>query len=120
MMLKLEGNPVHVNDKTDNTKEEIEEFVQFSKILKNTHEASIIMGDINAKVELEQNIRWLDHMILVNGEAINNIRYANDTTLITNSQEGLQKLMNEVTQEGERCGLRLNYKEDKVMAITHK
>ena len=55
----------------------------------------------------ENILRNLDDLngIKVNGENINNIRYADDTALIAGSQEDLQKLLNTVVAESERMGL---------------
>ena len=47
---------------------------------------------------------------------INNLRYANDTTLMAESQEGLKSLLMRVKEDSERAGLRLNIQKTKIMA----
>ena len=42
------------------------------------------------------------------GRNINNLRYADDTTLMAESEEELKKLLMRVKEESERAGLRLN------------
>ena len=42
------------------------------------------------------------------GEIINNLRYADDTTLIAESQEELKSLLIKVKEESEKPGLKLN------------
>ena len=56
--------------------------------------------------------------IKVNGRFVNNIRYADDTVIIANSQEGLQNLINAITREGDAFGLKINTEKTKTMVIS--
>ena len=47
---------------------------------------------------------------------INNLRYANDTTLMAESEEGLKSLLMKVKEESEKVGLKLNIQKTKIMA----
>ena len=47
---------------------------------------------------------------------INNLRYADDTTLMAESEEELKRLLMEVKEEGEKVGLKLNIQKTKIMA----
>ena len=47
---------------------------------------------------------------------INNLRYADDTTLITESKEELKSLFMKVKEESEKVGLKLNIQKTKMMA----
>ena len=47
---------------------------------------------------------------------INNLRYANDTTLMAESEEELKSLMMKVKEESEKVGLKLNIQKIKIMA----
>ena len=47
---------------------------------------------------------------------INNLRYADDTTLMAESEEELKSLLMRVKEESERAGLKLNIKTTKIMA----
>ena len=47
---------------------------------------------------------------------INNLRYADDTTLMVESKEELKSLLMRVKEESERAGLRLNTKKPKIRA----
>ena len=47
---------------------------------------------------------------------INNIRYADDTTLMTESEEELKNLLMKVKEESEKVGLKLNIQKIKIMA----
>ena len=47
---------------------------------------------------------------------INNLRYADDTTLTAESEEELKNLLMKVKEESEKVGLKLNIKETKIMA----
>ena len=48
--------------------------------------------------------------------SINNLRYADDTTLMAESKEELKSFLMRVKEESERAGLRLNIKKTKIMA----
>ena len=47
---------------------------------------------------------------------INNLRYADDTTLMAESQEELKSLLMKMKQENEKVGLKLNIQKTKIMA----
>ena len=51
------------------------------------------------------------------GEYINNLRYADDTVLIAESEEELQKLVNEVKERSLEYGLKMNTKKTKTMVV---
>ena len=53
--------------------------------------------------------------IKIAGRNINNLRYADDTTLITESEEELKSLLMKVKEESEKTGLKLNIQETKIM-----
>ena len=48
---------------------------------------------------------------------INNVRYADDTTLMTESEEELKSLLMKVKEESEKVGLKLNIQKTKIMAF---
>ena len=54
--------------------------------------------------------------IKIAGRNINNLRYADDTTLTTESEEELKSLLMKVKVESEKVGLKLNIQETKIMA----
>ena len=54
--------------------------------------------------------------INVAGKNINNLRYADDTTLMAESEEGLKSLLMKVKEESEKVGLELNIQKTKIMA----
>ena len=47
---------------------------------------------------------------------INNLRYANDTTLLAESEEEIKSLLMKVKEESEKAGLKLNIQKTKIMA----
>ena len=53
--------------------------------------------------------------IKIAGRNINNLRYANDTTLISESEEELQRLLMKMKEESEEIGLKLNIQKSKIM-----
>ena len=54
--------------------------------------------------------------IKISGRNINNLRYADDTTLMAESEEELKTLMMKVKEEIEKGGLKLNIQKTKIMA----
>ena len=54
--------------------------------------------------------------IKITGRNINNLRYADDSTLLTESEEELKSLLTKVKEESEKVGLKLNIKKTKIMA----
>ena len=54
--------------------------------------------------------------IKIAGRNINNLRYADDTTLMAESEEELKSLLIKVKKESEKVGLKLNFQKTKIMA----
>ena len=54
--------------------------------------------------------------IKIAGRNINNLRYADDTTLMAESEEELKSLLMEVKEESENVGLKVNIQKTKIMA----
>ena len=54
--------------------------------------------------------------IKIAGRNINNLRYADDITLMAESEEELKSLLMKVKEESEKVGLKLNIKKSKIMA----
>ena len=54
--------------------------------------------------------------IKITGRNINNLRYADDTTLMAESEEELKSLLMKVKEESEKVGLKLNIQKTKIMA----
>ena len=54
--------------------------------------------------------------IKIAGRNINNLRYADDTTLMAESEEELKSLLTKVKEESEKVGLKLSIQKTKIMA----
>ena len=54
--------------------------------------------------------------IKIAGRNINNLRYEDDTTLMTKSEEELNNLLMKLKEESEKLGLKLNVQKTKIMA----
>ena len=55
--------------------------------------------------------------IKIAGRSINNLRYADDTTLMAESEEELKSLLMKLKEESEKDGLKLNIQKKKIMAF---
>ena len=67
---------------------------------------------------LSQNVRLEEVQAGINtaGRNINNLRYADDTTLMAESEEELKSLLMKVKEESKTAGLKLNIQKTKIMA----
>ena len=54
--------------------------------------------------------------VMIAGRNINNLRYADDTTLMAESEEELKSLLMKVKEESENFGLKFNIQKTKIMA----
>jgi len=54
--------------------------------------------------------------IKIAGRNVNNLRYADDTTLMAESEEELKSFLMKVKEESEKAGLKLNIQKTKIMA----
>ena len=70
----------------------------------------------------EMIFRHIEEMegVIVGGVSINNLRYADDTVLLAESEESLQDIMNEVNIAGKTFNMKMNAKKTKTMIITKK
>ena len=57
--------------------------------------------------------------IKIGGRNINNLRFADDTTIMAESKEDLKSLLMKVKEESEKIGLKLNIQKTKKMAWSH-
>ena len=67
---------------------------------------------------LEQVFRrlsWDNKGMMINGERLNHLRFADDIVLISNSCEELQEMLNEINSESKKLGMKMNMKKTKVM-----
>ena len=67
----------------------------------------------------EHIFRKTNHIpgVKINGQNINNLRYADDTVLIAEDEASLKDLVTAVKDESEKCGLLMNIKKTKVMLL---
>ena len=64
-----------------------------------------------------ETLGWMKQAgIKVAGRNINNLRYADDTTLMAESEEELKSLLMKVKEDREKVGLKLNFQKTKIMA----
>ena len=61
---------------------------------------------------------WKKHKLesRLSGRNINNLRYADDTTLIVESKEEVKRILKKVKEDSEKAGLQLNIQKTKTMA----
>ena len=77
----------------------------------------MITNNLHAEYIMQNNV--LDEAqagIQIAGRNINNLRYADDTTLMAESEEELKSFLMKVKEESEKVGLKLNIQKTKIMA----
>ena len=90
------------------------------QIGKSIHQGCILSPDLfNFYAEYIMRNTGLEEAqagIKIAGRNINNLRYADDTTLMAESEEELKSLLMKVKKESEKVGLKLNIQKTKIMA----
>ena len=79
----------------------------------------ILLFSVKPQHELDMEHALLDEAqagIKIAGRNINNLRYADDTTLMAESKEKLKSLLVKVKEESEKVGLKLNIQKTKIKA----
>ena len=87
------------------------------KIGKGVHQGYILSPRSMQSTSCEM-LGWMTHKLesRLLGRNINNLRYADDTTLVAESKEELKSFLMKVKEESENAGLKLNIKKTKIMA----
>ena len=70
----------------------------------------------NYLLKQEMNLFHVHMYSCISGRNINNLRYADDTTLMAESEEELKSLLTKVKEESEKVGLKLSIQKTKTMA----
>ena len=90
------------------------------QIAKEVHQGCILSPCLfNFYAEYSMINAWLEEAqagIKTAGRNINNLRYADDTTLMAEREEELKSLLMKVKEESEKVGLKLNIQKTKIMA----
>ena len=97
------------------------ELSPFTEIKREVRQGCVMSPDL-FNIYSEMILREIDDIegIRVGGYNMNNLRYADDTVLISDSQEGRQALIDRVGAESEKKGLLLNVKKTECMIIIKK
>ena len=92
------------------------------KLIKRGVRQGCVMSHDLFHIYSEMILRNLENYpgVKINGENINNIRYADDTVLLADSEENLQRLLDITIEKSEEMGLTLNVKKTECMVISKK
>ena len=101
-------------------KQQLEPCIDWFKIEKGVQQGCLLSPCLfNLYTEHIMRNAGLDDLqagLRIGSRISNNLRYADDTTLMAESKEELKSLLMRVKEEGERAGLKLNIKKTKIMA----
>jgi pentose-5-phosphate-3-epimerase len=66
-----------------------------------------------------RKVGFEDNIGIKMGRTINNLLYADDTTILTEEKEDMEKLLKKLKEESKKAGLLLNLKKTKIMKQEH-
>ncbi len=69
--------------------------------------------------EIFKKLEWDDMGLKIDGEYLNNLRFADDIVLLTNSGEDLEKMISDLHRNSLKVGLKMNMKKTKIMYNKH-
>ena len=96
------------------------ETMDWFKIEKGVHQGCILspcLFNLNAEyMMINAGLDEAQAGLKISGRNINNLRYADDTTLMAENEEKLKSLLMKVKEENEKVGLKLNTQKTKIMA----
>ena len=74
----------------------------------------------SALEEIFGKLNWENKGININGEKMNNLRFADDVVLISESDEELKSMIKEINEAGQKAGLMINLEKTKTMSSNHE
>ena len=92
------------------------------QIRKGVHQGCIVspcLFNLYADIMRNAGLEEAQAGIKIGGRKINNLKYADDTTLMAESEEELKSLLMKVKEESEKVGLKLNIQKTKITASGH-
>ena len=97
------------------------EQTEYQEIRRGVRQGCVLSPDLFSLYgEMIMREIWDCEGIRIGGENINNIRYADDTVLVADSEEKIQEMLDRIKEESERRGLNINAKKTECMVISKR
>ena len=80
---------------------------------------STILFNVYSQFMKDEALENCNDGVVVNGIKVPSIRFADDKAMVSNTNTGLQRIMDMLNETGKRYGMKINLKKTKVMRITH-
>ena len=80
---------------------------------------STIIYNVYSQFMINEALENNEDGVVISGSKVPSIRFADDKAMISNSNAGLQRIMDSLNDAGKRYGMKINLKKTKVMRITH-
>ncbi len=70
--------------------------------------------------EIFKNLNWLNKDVKINGEILNNLRFADDVVTVAVNWEDLQEMLEEVSYKGREAGMEISLTKTKIISNSGK
>jgi hypothetical protein len=81
---------------------------------------SPILFSIYAEVMMKEAMDGVRDGVIVGGKSVNDVRFADDQGMVSNTERGLQRIMNRLNEAAKKFDMRINVKKTKTMIVSKK
>src|SRR6188768_3864356 len=86
-------------------------------MLYNIESISPVLFSIYAEVMMIESLETMDEGIIVGGQVVSDVRFADDQGMVASTENGLQKLMNKLNETAKKFSMKTNVQKTKAMVV---